>query len=149
MAERLQANGRSPSITTLPTKPAFLTQPLVIPQNLNQPVAFHVHNFCGARRPFPTQTTRHLLKHQQPTRVTTPQTCAKTRSRDCELALAQHSARRAEVAQAASRFPFAQNVCQRTGISCSGALAVTKLVFNVQTAHFKAGKPISAKISAS
>jgi len=63
--------------------------------------------------------------------------------------LAQHGARRAKAAQATPRFRFAQNVCQRTGTSCAGALAVTKLVFNVQTANFKAGKPISAKIFAS
>jgi hypothetical protein len=61
----------------------------------------------------------------------------------------QRGARRARPAQAASRFPLAQNACQRTDFSCSEAFGLTKLVFNVQTAHCKAGKPISAKIFAS
>ena len=34
------------SITIMPKQTAVLTQPLVIPQNLNQPAAFTVHNFC-------------------------------------------------------------------------------------------------------
>ena len=88
----------------MPTKPAFLTQSLVIPQNLNEPTAFHVHNFCCARRPFPTQTTRHFPKPQQPTRDTTPKTCAKTKSLTCELALAQRGARWAEFAGLAQAF---------------------------------------------
>ena len=30
----------------MPTPTTVLTQLLVIPHNLNQPPAFHVHNFC-------------------------------------------------------------------------------------------------------
>ena len=48
--------------------------------------------------------------------------------------------------QAAPRFLLAQNACQQTKFSCSGAVGLSKLVFNVQTAYFKAGKPISSKI---
>jgi hypothetical protein len=65
LPESLLANGRFPSITIMPTETAFLTQLLVITHTLKQPAAFHVHNFCWWKRPFTTQTTRHLPKPQQ------------------------------------------------------------------------------------
>jgi hypothetical protein len=60
----------------------------------------------------------------------------------CPASLAQH-------AKAAHKLAVAQNVCQRTDFSCSGAFGLTNFVFNVQTANFDAGKPCSAKIAAS
>jgi hypothetical protein len=56
----------------------------------------------------------------------------------CPASLAQH-------AKAAPRLAIAQNAHQRTDLSFSGAFDLPILVFNVQTANFKAGKPIPAK----
>jgi hypothetical protein len=83
----------------MPTQTAVLTQPLVIPQNLNQPAAFAFYHLHFARRPFPTQTTRHFQKPQPPTHAKTAKTCAKTRSLCGELAQTQRSAKWAEFAQ--------------------------------------------------
>ena len=60
----------------------------------------------------------------------------------CPASLAQH-------AKAAHRLAAAQNACQRTDFSCSGAFAFTKPVFNVQTANFDDSKPVPTKTFAS
>lgn len=49
------------------SKPAVPTQQFFIPQNLQQPVALHVHHFCCARRPFLIQPLRHFQQLPQPT----------------------------------------------------------------------------------
>ena len=103
MPDSLLANGRFPSISLYQRKRPFLPNLSRFPTTSTSLRRFTSTTFAEQDGRFQPKPPAIPQKLHQPTRATISQTCAKTRSRCCELSLAQRNTSRTEVTQAAPR----------------------------------------------